>query len=45
MSCYTRHLEAHILTAGLLFDREGKGEADRRIRSALDMQQADCPEI
>jgi hypothetical protein len=45
MNCYPCHLEAHLLAAGRLFDRERKREAGRRIRSALDIQQADCPEV
>lgn len=32
-------------SAGLPFDRDGKREADRRIRAGLKMEDADCPEV
>jgi hypothetical protein len=45
MSCYTRHLQEAMRLAGLPFDAQSKRQADSRIRRALGLQGADCPEV
>jgi hypothetical protein len=45
MSCYVRHLTAQMATAGLPDDRAGRREADRRVREALGLRDADCPDV
>ncbi|MBI2916434.1 MAG: hypothetical protein HYY01_00425 [Chloroflexi bacterium] len=45
MTCYTRHLKEAMELAGLPFDPAGKREADRRLRRALSLEDADCPDV
>ena len=45
MSCYTRHLTDQMRAIGLPDDPAGRREADRRVRAALGLADADCPEI
>lgn len=45
MSCYTRHLGEQVRAAGLADDAAGRREADRRIRAALKLADADCPDV
>ncbi len=45
MCCYTRHLTDELRAAGLSDDRAGRREADRRIRIALGIEDADCPDV
>ena len=45
MSCYTRHLTDQMRAADLPDDPAGRREADRRVRAALGLPDADCPEI
>ncbi len=45
MCCYVRHVRPQLAAAGLPDDRPGRREADRRIRAALDLQDADCPDV
>ncbi len=45
MCCYVRHLRPQLPTIGLPDDRAGRREADRRIRVAFAMQDADCPDV
>ena len=44
MSCYTRHLTDQMRAIGLPDDFAGRREADRRVRAALGLPGADCPE-
>ena len=45
MCCYVRHLRPQLAAAGLPDDRPGRREADRRVRAALAMEGADCPDV
>jgi hypothetical protein len=45
MCCYVRHLRPLLAAANLPDDRAGRREADRRVRAALGMPDADCPDI
>lgn len=45
MTCYTRHLRQAMELAGLPYDAPGKREADRRLRQALSLEDADCPDV
>jgi hypothetical protein len=45
MCCYVRHIKGVLAEAGLPDTLPGRREADRRIRRALGMGAADCPEV
>ena len=45
MCCYIRHLRPQLAAVGLSDDRLGRREADRRVRTTLAMEAADCPDV
>ena len=45
MCCYVRHIKGPLAEAGLPDTLPGRREADRRIRAALQMVDADCPVV
>ena len=45
MCCYVRHLKGPLAAAGLPDTLPGRRKADRRIRAALGMSDADCPDV